>query len=522
MAAPVTQSKAITREIFTAPGTTCCTDLPVLLLASTCALGGVTTTVVDIPTRGVNQRFLYVHPDAPKANIVDLFGGTGSLGIQDDGSFSNPAAYCNPVARNLQAFADHGYAIALVDATSDGRVRNYPDVLEVINYLHAHDNVPTWVIGGDLSTKGAANIVGQLPVSYPAGVVFHAPDTVDASILALVKRPSLVVWHGLDTAQFGAALYAGLTAAPTKEQIILSGGSNAGCGYHRFNGADAEFAAGIAGFIDRINPTLVGIASYQGLFYNAPAESESGWGINFAHQGDTLFASWFTYDAAGRGSWFVVTANKTAPGTYGGKLYTTRGPAFNALPWDPSIVVATEAGTATFAFTDADNGTFNYVIGAVNQTKKLVRQTFGPRPTCSFGTVADLTTATNFQDLWWKKPASSESGWGINLTHQGDTIFASWFTYDLDGTPLWLVVTAPKTNPSVYSGDLYQTSGPRFDAFDRSKVVTAKVGAATFTFADGNNATFDYTVQLAGMAAPVMQSKAITREVFTAPGTTCK
>ena len=355
--------------------------LPVLLLASTCALGGVTTTVVDIPTRGVNQRFLYVHPDAPKANIVDLFGGTGSLGIQDDGSFSNPAAYCNPVARNLQAFADHGYAIALVDATSDGRVRNYPDVLEVINYLHAHDNVPTWVIGGDLSTKGAANIVGQLPVSYPAGVIFHAPDTVDASILALVKRPSLVVWHGLDTAQFGAALYAGLTAAPTKEQIILSGGSNAGCGYHRFNGADAEFAAGIAGFIDRINPTLVGIASYQGLFYNAPAESESGWGINFAHQGDTLFASWFTYDTAGRGSWFVVTANKTAPDTYGGKLYTTRGPAFNALPWDPSTVVATEAGTATFVFTDANNGTFTYVIGgSIRPRRSFARRSARFRP----------------------------------------------------------------------------------------------------------------------------------------------
>jgi hypothetical protein len=26
-------------------------------------------------------------------------------------------------------------------------------------------------------------------------------------------------------------------------------------------------------------------------------------------------------------------------------------------------------------------------------------------------------------------PGGSESGWGVNLTHQGDTIFASWFTY---------------------------------------------------------------------------------------------
>ncbi len=100
----------------------------VFLLISTCAQAGVTATVVDVPTRGVNQRFLYVHPDAPKANIIDLFGGTGVLAIEDDGSFGNPAVYCNPVVRVRQALADHGYAIAFVDAASDGRVRNYVDV----------------------------------------------------------------------------------------------------------------------------------------------------------------------------------------------------------------------------------------------------------------------------------------------------------------------------------------------------------------------------------------------------------
>ena len=261
--------------------------------------------------------------------------------------------------------------------------------------------------------------------------------------------------------------------------------------------------------------------NYQGIWWNSPATSESGWGINLAHQGDTIFASWFTYDIAGRGWWLVVTATKSAANTYTGKLYTTRGPAFNAVPWNPTAVVATEAGTATFTFTDANNGTFNYVIGSVNQTKTLVREAFGPLPVCTFGAVTDLTTASNFQDLWWKKPANSESGWGINLNHQGDTIFATWFTYDVDGSPLWLVVTAPKTAPDTYNGDFYRTSGARFDAFKATDVIPVKVGTATFTIADGNNVTFAYTVQLAGMAAPVTQSKTITREIFTAPGTAC-
>ena len=202
------------------------------------------------------------------------------------------------------------------------------------------------------------------------------------------------------------------------------------------------------------------VANYQGLWWAAPAASESGWGLNLAHQGDTLFASWFTYDAGGKGWWLVMTANKTAPNTYSGKLYTTRGPAFNAVPWDPMAVVATEAGTGTLTFTDASNGTFNYVIGATNQTKSLTREVFGPLPTCTWGGGTGLAAATNYQDLWWKSPAASESGWGVNLNHEGDTIFATWFTYDLGGAPLWLVATATKTAPNVFSGDLLQTTGP--------------------------------------------------------------
>jgi hypothetical protein len=263
-----------------------------------------------------------------------------------------------------------------------------------------------------------------------------------------------------------------------------------------------------------------GAANYQGLWWNAPANSESGWGLNVAHQGDTIFASWFTYDTSGRDWWLVMTAQKSGASTYTGKLYQTRGPAFNAASFDPATVVATEAGSGTLTFSDNSNGTFSYTIGAITQAKAIIREQFGPLPTCTYGG-GSLTTAKNYQDLWWAKPAASESGWGINLNHEGDTIFATWFTYDLDHAPLWLVVTAPRQSASVYIGDLYQTSGARFDAFDPASVTATKVGTAAFTFADGNNATFTYTVQLPGMAAPVMQAKAITRELFSASGTTC-
>ena len=262
-------------------------------------------------------------------------------------------------------------------------------------------------------------------------------------------------------------------------------------------------------------------ANYQGLWWNAPAASEDGWGINFAHQGDTIFATWFTYDATGKGWWLVMSAAKSAANTYTGTLYQTHGPAFNAVPFAPKFT-ATPVGTGTLTFADAGNGTFAYTVNGISQTKTIIRQVFGPLPTCSYGTQPNLALATNYQDLWWNDPAASEDGWGINFTHQGDTIFATWFTYDLDGSPLWLVASAPKTAPGTYTGTLYRTTGPAFSAVPFApKFVATAVGTATFTFADGNHASFAYTLTGIGPTS-VSQTKQITRQLFTASGTTCQ
>jgi len=258
--------------------------------------------------------------------------------------------------------------------------------------------------------------------------------------------------------------------------------------------------------------------SYQGLWWNAPAGSESGWGINFNHQGDTIFATWFTYDVDGSALWFVVAATKTGAQTYSGTLYRATGPPFSSAPFEPSLVVGTPVGTASFVFGDANNAVFSYTINGVAQSKNVTRQVFAaPVPSCVWGAQPNLAFATNYQDLWWADPPASESGWGVNFTHQGNTIFATWFTYGADGKPAWFVVSAAQTQPNVYSGNLYTGTGPPYNgAFAATKVAPIPVGSATITFADGNHATFAYTV------SGLSQSKAITREVFAPPGTVCQ
>jgi hypothetical protein len=121
---------------------------------------------------------------------------------------------------------------------------------------------------------------------------------------------------------------------------------------------------------------------FQDLWWNP---GESGWGINFAHQGDTLFGTLFTYDAGGRGTWFVMSSGaKQADGSYAGALYRTTGPPFNAAPFSPiGSAQITQVGVMQVTFTDIENGVLTYSVDGVTVTKAITRQLFStPVPIC--------------------------------------------------------------------------------------------------------------------------------------------
>ncbi|HUP96844.1 MAG TPA: hypothetical protein VM073_02820 [Usitatibacter sp.] len=109
---------------------------------------------------------------------------------------------------------------------------------------------------------------------------------------------------------------------------------------------------------------------------------------------------------------------------------------------------------------------------------------YGPPP--NEGEEFDLGIYTA---LWWN-PA--ETGWGINTTHQGGILFATLFTYAADGQPLWLVassLTRTMDDPygygmgmPGYSGALYRTTGPAFNASPWTAFGVDTVGSMTMEF----------------------------------------
>jgi hypothetical protein len=249
--------------------------------------------------------------------------------------------------------------------------------------------------------------------------------------------------------------------------------------------------------------------NYTDLWWNP---SESGWGINFNHQGQTIFATLFTYDTDGSPLWLVMSDGaKQADGSFAGALYRVTGPVFNASPW--TAVSATQVGTMRVSFPGTNSGLLHYTFNGVTVDKTIQRQQFSAATTCSWSAF-DRTYAYNFQDLWWNP---SESGWGLNLAHQGDILFATLFTYAAGGRGAWFVMSngVRKSGTASFTGTLYRTTGPAFNASPWTGATPTAVGTMTLNFTQGNRGTLQYSID------GVSVTKSIQRQVFGFPTTEC-
>lgn len=249
--------------------------------------------------------------------------------------------------------------------------------------------------------------------------------------------------------------------------------------------------------------------NYTALWWNP---SESGWGMNINHQDSTLFVTLFTYQQDGAPMWLVASsAQLQLDGSFNGALYRVTGPAFDSVPW--GSFAPTPVGTINVKFSAADAAVVSYTVGAVEVSKSIQKQAFRTMPAC-IATSESRATATNYQDLWWNP---QESGWGINLTHQDDIIFATLFTYDRSGKDLWLVASnLGRQEDGKFSGKLYQASGPVFSAQPWTGIQIVEVGSMSLVFVSGDHAVLSYTLNGS------MVTKTIQRQVFGVRAPACK
>jgi hypothetical protein len=104
--------------------------------------------------------------------------------------------------------------------------------------------------------------------------------------------------------------------------------------------------------------------------------AQNGWGMALLQQYRTIFAVWFTYDADGAPTWFVMPSGFWIDAaTYQGRIYRAAGSPWLGKTYDPRAFRTTDVGTFRFRF-DGEGATFDYTIDGRSGTMPLSRQPF--------------------------------------------------------------------------------------------------------------------------------------------------
>ena len=202
----------------------------------------------------------------------------------------------------------------------------------------------TATCGAGMLDAGAAVIaalglqahIGVSPVSPLAGqvVTFSAAPSVVTSGRAIVAYRWEIASSGGIVTGFTSA-----TNGPTATAVASSAGSfSVRLTVTDSSGLTATVVSvvNVGAFVSNLN--------FQGMWWAAPAGFESGWGINFAHQDDVIFATWFTHDL-NRNAWNLsMTAFQTGPNTFSGALTLASGPPLGSVPFDSTQVQRTTVG----------------------------------------------------------------------------------------------------------------------------------------------------------------------------------
>lgn len=253
-----------------------------LLIASLVTLfiiGNLNAKIISIETRsGTEQLFDLIKPEnnlEPTASIILFVGGGGYLEM-DKQEWKNKG---NFLARTRTLFRDNNFAVAVVDAPSEFRVKegmpakfrtsseHVSDIDEVIKFMKKRFKKPVWLIGTSRGTL-SASYIGINSKEKIDGVVLTSSVSkankegtlrpITELNLENLSVPTLVVHHEDDgcyvSPAIGARKIYEQLGASKKEIKLFSGGKEKdkpckGISHHGFFKIEKEVVDYISDFI---------------------------------------------------------------------------------------------------------------------------------------------------------------------------------------------------------------------------------------------------------------------------------
>jgi len=104
--------------------------------------------------------------------------------------------------------------------------------------------------------------------------------------------------------------------------------------------------------------------------------AQNGWGLALLEQYRTIFGVWFTYDAAGAATWYVMPSGGWVDAsTWAGHIYRTTSSPWLGAAYDRTRLQTVDVGTFRFAFAEG-GAAFDYVIDGRAGCVPIERQPF--------------------------------------------------------------------------------------------------------------------------------------------------
>jgi hypothetical protein len=246
--------------------------------------------------------------------------------------------------------------------------------------------------------------------------------------------------------------------------------------------------------------------------------SENGWGLTIAEQGEKIFPNWFTFGTDGKPLWLSMPGmSAQEDGSYLGELYDFTGKPFDQINGTQAFNSFKITGKAKIRALSESKISFSYMVNDVAQSKILERLSFAESTACISTPLAAIAANPNFTDVWHN---SAESGWGVHLTHQKNTIFGLWYTYSPNGQNQWITAIAQAdASGKVFTGKLFRAAqGAPFGLQSANTPASnfSDVGNIRFEFSDGATLRMSYTLD------GISQSKLMTRFQFGATASSCR
>lgn len=252
-----------------------------LLLLAAGTAQATRAELISLQSReGVQQTFILLEPDNPRAAVILFAGGKGALDLRDGlfGGVQIGWGKNNFLVRMREQFAAHGLMVAVVDAPSDHQDKDgmylgfrssdehVQDIDTVIAHLRQLADIPVWLVGTSRGTESAAHVAIHSQ-QRPDGLVLTSSmseynnkgDAVTGMPLDRIRIPTLIVAHAQDGCRVtpptgGENIRSALSNASVAELTYFSGGREEGrpCGamsHHGFLGIEHDVVDHIATFI---------------------------------------------------------------------------------------------------------------------------------------------------------------------------------------------------------------------------------------------------------------------------------